>query len=189
MELKNYVKIYNDILPVKTLSNLIRYANTVNFEEAGVVANENLSTINKTIRDTNIYFLTRASDSMTDVHWTALLANVLKNAINKYFSDLKTKSEWAKILDIGILKYNEGGFYKYHIDHASQIPRTISTLFLLNNDYEGGELCFRNSDGSGEWCVKTQPNTLIVWPSNFLYPHTVKPVTKGIRYSIVGWAL
>ena len=24
---------------------------------------------------------------------------------------------------------------------------------------------------------------------NFLYPHTVKPVTKGIRYSVVAWAL
>ena len=49
MELKNYVKIYNDILPVKTLSNLIRYANTVNFEEAGVMANETMDQINKPI--------------------------------------------------------------------------------------------------------------------------------------------
>ena len=32
-------------------------------------------------------------------------------------------------------------------------------------------------------------NRMIIWPSTFLYPHTVKPVTKGTRYSVVAWAL
>jgi predicted 2-oxoglutarate/Fe(II)-dependent dioxygenase YbiX len=70
-----------------------------------------------------------------------------------------------------------------------QIPRTMSCILLLNNDYEGGNLCFRNPDGSGEWEVEVKPNRMIIWPSNFLYPHTVKPVTKGKRYSVVAWAL
>jgi predicted 2-oxoglutarate/Fe(II)-dependent dioxygenase YbiX len=60
---------------------------------------------------------------------------------------------------------------------------------ILNNDYEGGNLCFRNPDGSGEWEVEVKPNRMIIWPSTFLYPHTVKPVTKGKRYSVVAWAL
>ena len=32
------------------------------------------------------------------------------------------------------------------------------------------------------------PNRLIIWPSNFLFPHSVLPVTKGLRYSVVAWA-
>ncbi len=28
---------------------------------------------------------------------------------------------------------------------------------------------------------------MIIFPSNFLYPHQVMPVTKGERYSIVSW--
>jgi len=32
-------------------------------------------------------------------------------------------------------------------------------------------------------------NRMLIWPSNFMYPHLVKPVTKGIRYSVVSWAL
>ena len=28
---------------------------------------------------------------------------------------------------------------------------------------------------------------LIMFPSNFLYPHQVSPIKKGIRYSVVAW--
>ena len=37
--------------------------------------------------------------------------------------------------------------------------------------------------------VEKKANRMIIWPSNFLYPHSVKPVTEGIRYSVVSWAL
>jgi predicted 2-oxoglutarate/Fe(II)-dependent dioxygenase YbiX len=65
----------------------------------------------------------------------------------------------------------------------------MSCILLLNNDYEGGNLCFRNPDKSGEWEVEVKPNRMIIWPSCFMFPHTVKPVTKGTRYSVVAWAL
>ena len=61
-------------------------------------------------------------------------------------------------------------------------------IYLLNNDYEGGELCFKELKTEEESIVEKRANRLIIWPSNFIFPHTVKPVTKGIRYSIVGWA-
>jgi predicted 2-oxoglutarate/Fe(II)-dependent dioxygenase YbiX len=90
---------------------------------------------------------------------------------------------------MGILKYEQNGFYTWHTDHAAEAPRTMSCIYLLNNDYEGGNLCFRNPDGSEEWEIEVKPNRMIIWPSNFLYPHTVKSVTKGTRYSVVAWAL
>ena len=97
--------------------------------------------------------------------------------------------DWERISDINVLKYEQSGFYTWHTDHFAAIPRTMSCILLLNNDYEGGNLCFRNPDGSGEMEIEVKPNRMIIWPSNFLYPHTVKPVTKGIRYSVVAWAL
>ena len=90
---------------------------------------------------------------------------------------------------IQILKYNPGGFYKWHTDHFYDRPRTLSCILLLNNDYEGGNLCFKKPESNEGNIIETKPNRLIIWPSNFLYPHTVKPITKGIRYSIVSWAL
>jgi len=118
------------------------------------------------------------------------LYSYFNNNLKQYAFDAKILDYgYTDIFDIEILKYENKGFYTWHVDHFSKFPRTMSCILLLNNDYEGGNLCFRNPDGSGEWEVEVKPNRMIIWPSNFLYPHTVKPVTKGKRYSIVAWAL
>ena len=54
---------------------------------------------------------------------------------------------------------------------------------MLNNDYEGGGLNFKWNDEKMD--IEIKPNRLIMWPSNFMYPHCVEPITKGTRYSIV----
>ena len=40
MEIRNFIKIYDEILPWKVLSNLIRFLNTCSFEEAKVGADD-----------------------------------------------------------------------------------------------------------------------------------------------------
>ena len=59
---------------------------------------------------------------------------------------------------------------------------------MLNNDYEGGDLSFADQNNEEILKVEKQANRMIIWPSNFLFPHAVLPVTKGKRYSIVAWA-
>jgi predicted 2-oxoglutarate/Fe(II)-dependent dioxygenase YbiX len=116
--------------------------------------------------------------------------NSFKSHIKKYITDLKILHlSLEEINDISILKYEDKGFYTWHTDHFAAAPRTLSCILLLNNDYEGGNLCFRNPDGSEEWEVEVKANRMIIWPSCFMYPHTVKRVTEGTRYSIVAWAL
>jgi len=192
MEIKKFIKIYDEVLPIKVISNLIRFANKVDFEKAGVITdNQTENNIDFNTRRTFVYALNSIlSDSLSNVHWCSLLGNTFKNQIMKYHIDLNIIDFRIKAInDISILKYENTGFYTWHTDHAAEIPRTISCILLLNNDYEGGNLCFRNPDGSEEWEVDVKPNRMIIWPSNFLYPHTVKPVTKGRRYSVVAWAL
>ena len=188
MEIKKYIKVYEDVFPLKILSNMIRYLNVIEFDQGKILGD----VLNKKIRNTEIYPLSRINKKMTDVHLSAVIQFVLTNVLNKYFEDLETDAKdttWNRIIDLAFLKYVEGGFYKWHTDHCADIPRTLSAIFILNNDYEGGELCFRNPDGSGEFSIDKKANSVVIWPSNFLYPHTVKPVTKGTRFSIVGWAL
>ena len=36
MELKNFIQVYDEILPLKILSNLLRYINTVDFNKAAI---------------------------------------------------------------------------------------------------------------------------------------------------------
>ncbi len=76
-----------------------------------------------------------------------------------------------------------------HTDHHCDIPRTLSLIYLCNNDYKGGELVFHDPVDSSTHPIEVRPNRVIIWPSNSLFPHEVKEVTKGIRYSVVSWAL
>jgi hypothetical protein len=190
MEIKECVKIYDEVMPLNILSNLIRILNKVKFEDAGIIGNNKDSgKINKNIRKTKNFNFTFMQDhSLTITHWHNLLHNIFNNFVLKFKEDLKLKElPLQKINDIIGLKYENTGFYTWHTDHHGLFPRTLSCILLLNNDYEGGNLCFRNPDGSGEWEVEVKPNRLIIWPSNFMFPHSVKPVTKGVRYSIVAW--
>jgi predicted 2-oxoglutarate/Fe(II)-dependent dioxygenase YbiX len=82
-----------------------------------------------------------------------------------------------------LLKYEVGCFYTTHVDAASDISRTLSCSFTLNDEYEGGEWEFFN----GEVKLKPPKGSAIVFPSNFLYPHAITKVTSGTRYSIVTW--
>jgi len=188
MELKNFVTIYDNALPVQLIGNIIRYANKADFKKATILDPNNPENFN--VRRTHTSCLTNTGSSMTNCHWHNILYSFFKNGLDQYQKENNLLDfRYNLITDIEILKYEETGFYTWHTDHCTEIPRTMSCILLLNNDYEGGNLCFRNPDGSGEWQVDVKPNRMIIWPSNFLYPHTVKPVTKGTRYSVVAWAV
>jgi predicted 2-oxoglutarate/Fe(II)-dependent dioxygenase YbiX len=105
-----------------------------------------------------------------------------RKAIEKY----NEKFENAHIQgDSGytLLRYQEGEFYAEHTDHFLQAPRIVSCSFALNDDFEGGEFAFFNREN----VYKLPKGSAIMFPSNFLYPHEVMPVTRRVRYSIVTW--
>lgn len=95
--------------------------------------------------------------------------------------------------DIQISRYKEEDYYSWHRDGKGKQQnriRKLSMTVLLNDDYEGGEFQFANY--SEEKCnihtpVPNRRGTVIVFPSDT--EHRVKPVTKGIRYSLVAWFL
>lgn len=82
-----------------------------------------------------------------------------------------------------LLRYETGQFYMAHTDSFKDRPRAVSCSFALNDDYEGGEFAFFNR----ELVYKLKKGDALMFPSNFMYPHEVMPVTSGTRYSIVTW--
>ena len=103
-------------------------------------------------------------------------------------------------------KYKPGQYYDWHCDgwegvYEKEGPtkgkiRKLSVTVSLSNekDYEGGELefVFRNKDPYKKRNVRVckdilPKGSLVVFPS-FIW-HRVKPVTKGVRYSLVVWNL
>ncbi len=82
-----------------------------------------------------------------------------------------------------LLRYKEGQFYTTHTDSFKARPRAVSCSFILNDDYEGGEFAFFDR----ELIYNLKKGSCIMFPSNFMYPHEIMPVTSGTRYSIITW--
>jgi predicted 2-oxoglutarate/Fe(II)-dependent dioxygenase YbiX len=82
-----------------------------------------------------------------------------------------------------LLKYEVGDFYITHTDSFKGQQRAVSCSFALNDGYEGGEFAFFDR----EVVHKLKKGSCIMFPSNFMYPHEIMPVTSGTRYSIVTW--
>lgn len=82
---------------------------------------------------------------------------------------------------MNFIKYNTGQHFEEHTDHGFSYNATVSLVAYINADYEGGELYFRLQD----LMYKPEAGDLIIFPSNFMYPHKAMPVNKGTKYSIV----
>ena len=76
-----------------------------------------------------------------------------------------------------------GKLQKHIFDGERKGIPVLSIIGLLNDDYKGGELIMFN-----DYEIKLKEGDVLLFPSSFLYPHLVKPITKGIRYSLVSWS-
>lgn len=183
MQITDYIKTYDDILPLEHLSSLIQWASKQKFQPAVTVGG-----LDRNIRRAETHTLSGKHNSKTNMHWYNYLGYIFSSVLKLEYQKICSHIPKEFYLDIDILKYEETGFYSFHVDSGPTTPRELTFIFLLNNDYEGGQLCFANPATNEEiGHIEVVPNRLIIWPSNFLYPHGVKPVTKGKRFSIVAW--
>ena len=122
----------------------------------------------------------------------SVLYNPLKlcyeDVIKKY-SKIHSLFSVQRTTDFRINRYDEGGFMSSHVDnihhsHGQQYgyPQ-VSCLLYLNDDYEGGDFYVAGHKFS------PKKGSAIIFPSNFLFPHEAKVVTKGTRWSIVTWLM
>tara|TARA_R100001224_G_C3995721_1_gene140840 strand:- start:351 stop:956 length:606 start_codon:yes stop_codon:yes gene_type:complete len=105
--------------------------------------------------------------------------------------NVKFKHQFGrKLTQVDLLKYKPGGKYTIHVDHDLSSTRTLSCIINLNDEYKGGDFVFYHPVTNKEYKrIKCQKGTMIFFPSNFLFPHSIEPLTKGTRYSIVSWIL
>ena len=91
--------------------------------------------------------------------------------------------------DFRINKYGTGGFMSEHIDnihhsHGQKYGYPQATVLLfLNDDFKGGQFIV------SELQLNIKKGDAIIFPSNFMFPHEVKKVTSGTRWSIVSWLM
>lgn len=148
----------------------------------------------KKIRNSNIAWL--------DYKW-------IYKEIHPYINTANKNSGWNFQWDYSescqFTKYSKKQFYDWHQDsweepynlpndpqkHGKIRKLSVSVLLSDPNSYEGGELEFHSGnikDNKTLICNELkEKGSIVVFPS-FIW-HRVKPVTKGIRYSLVIWNL
>mgnify|MGYP003109724326 CR=1 FL=1 len=146
----------------------------------------------KKIRDSKVSFF-------KDHRWINIL-------INPYIFDANKQSQWN--FDISdnesfqFTKYDVSEHYDWHQDcfkdsfpqghEYAGLYRKLSFSLVLSDKkkYKGGDLCFSYIDNQmkkKEIKHNLEIGTLVVFPS-FVW-HKVEPITKGTRFSLVGWYL
>jgi len=130
----------------------------------------------------NTDILNNADDKRKEIDKT------LFESLQKILEELKTLHPTLNSVtdDSGydLLRYKKGDYYNSHID-AGTLPehRVLSCIIALNEDYLGGEIDMWH----GASITKLKTGSVHIFPSSFMFPHGIRPLTKGILYSIVTW--
>jgi predicted 2-oxoglutarate/Fe(II)-dependent dioxygenase YbiX len=184
-DVKDYVKIYDKCFDESFCNDSVQYLNQQTWNKHTMEDYDG----NKVEHDTELSVLSNDSSMFTE-HIT----NVIRKAVSRYIlTDFKEYEEWFagwnNYCSPRYNRYDVNTQMKLHCDHIHSlfdgknkgIP-TLSILGSLNNNYEGGEFILFN-----EYNIKLKAGQIIVFPSNFMYPHKVLPVKSGVRYTFVSW--
>jgi len=141
--------------------------------EKGSVNADSLFVIDKTLRNSNIFWVKNYSP-------IGCIAQTYINMANK---NAGWNFDLTSCEDIQIGKYEQNGKYDWHIDmsEGQKNPRKLSISILLNDSFEGGAFEFRKPGLD----VTLKKGSILVFPSYL--EHRVAPVTSGVRYSAVTW--
>lgn len=123
---------------------------------------------------------------------TQIIMPKIWNGLKSYYDHYNFSwfKNWNGYTQVRYNRYSVGQSMHLHWDGISSmfdgnrkgIP-TLTILGLINDDYGGGEFVMFDEEKEFE----IEAGEVIIFPSNFLYPHYVKTVIKGTRYSFVSW--
>ena len=205
MNLNNYYWYFTAAVPPKICDDIVKYA---------LSKKETLGTIggydNKKLSKTEIKEMKRKRNS--DLVW--LNEPWIYKEVQPYIRQANKNAGWNFQWDRSevcqFTKYKLNQYYDWHNDgwkkpydkpntpDHGKIRKLSMTLQLTDgSEYEGGELefDFRNYDpharDESKHLKKAKEilpkGSIVVFPS-FIW-HRVKPITKGVRYSLVMWNL
>ena len=153
-----------------------QWTNTISYKSRTLYGNKELDVL-QTNSLTHI-------QKLHNYTWKAIEKYILTNKVG---GDLLTG--WKGFTQIRYNRYQEGQKMAKHHDHIHDIfdgnikgIPMLSIVGVFNDNYEGGEFIMFE-----DYEIKFKAGDILIFPSVFLYPHLVKPVKKGIRYSFVSW--
>jgi predicted 2-oxoglutarate/Fe(II)-dependent dioxygenase YbiX len=185
--LSDFIEIYKEVIPKHTCDDII-------------VETESHSWLKHTWYDlTKNSFESEENNELDVLEATEdvykklyiFIEESVKDYNKKYsYSSKKTTTIVNKLSSIRLNRYSVNQMMHQHHDHIHAlfdgkekgIP-VLSIVCNLNDNYTGGELYFWKN-----YFTDLNQGDIVIFPSNFMYPHGVKKITDGVRYSAVAWA-
>lgn len=186
MNVKDYVKIYDGFLDKDLCEKAVEELQTANWQMHSFY-NPSTGGYEQYDKELSISYLdTATAKTIQDKMWFALDQYIR----NDFQIMAKWYNSWSGYSRIRFNRYNVDTRMELHCDHIHSmfdgqrkgVP-VLSILGSLNDDYEGGDLIMWESEK-----IHLKGGSIMVFPSNFMYPHRVDEVTSGTRYSYVSWA-
>jgi PKHD-type hydroxylase len=183
-EKQNFDSIFwMDVFNEDECNKIIEYSKQLNIQSALVGKDLESLQSDTSVRKSEICFIKPEETS----HWIYRKCTDAVNKINQQY--FQYDLDFIEVLQFGIYDSTYEGFYEQHIDcnpitHPNG-RRKLSFSIQLNDptEYTGGDLQIYLSR-IPTICEKKIGRSYF-FPSHTL--HEVTPVTKGIRYSLVGW--
>ena len=182
-ELMHYAKLYRGVVSDEICAKTVSEMDTLEFKEH-TFYNANTGEYKPRSGSQEL------SMSWGNVSTKKTLNDIVDDTAYKYVQDLNMPwfDKYQGYSHVRFNKYAENKKMALHADHIHSmfdgerkgIP-ILSVLGVLNDDYEGGEFVLIDEK------IDLSKGDIIVFPSNFMYPHKVEPVTKGTRYSYISW--
>jgi len=180
------IVLYKDVVKDLNYLKSLIMSRDLNWKKAKVLSTSKNPNVDKNIRNTDIVKVpfykngpikeTTIKDKISN-YTTLSLSNCLLDYYKRYKTHPESQYEYS------LLRYEKGQKFDEHVDNYSSIPRSISLIYFLNDDYKGGEIDFPILGLN----IKPIANSAIIFPSNYIYRHSIKEVISGTRYSIVTW--
>ena len=183
-KLDDYIRVYEGALPYNICDDILNeYVTTDDWSPAMTGGG-----LDQNARNCDVIGTSHRNIMDKNFNYRKMLDEKIYNCVNTYMQKYESECATEGLCisqDTGyeLLRYREGQFYVQHTDHFKQNPRVLSCSICLNDDYEGGEFAFFDRT------IKFKPKkgSVIMFPSNFMFPHEVMPVVAGNRYAIITW--
>ena len=180
----DYVVINRGAIPEELRQQVLDKINQTQWEKHRYhnIKGDDLQTLNPDNEELDINYNTAGN----------VLINLIEKCIFEYMKIVPPAGKYGVISNFTTPRFNRyesGQRMKPHVDHIRTIfdgekkgIPVYTVLGLLNDEFEGGEFLMWEDEK-----IDLQAGDILIFPSNFMFPHHVEPVKYGKRYSFVSW--
>ena len=121
--------------------------------------------------------------SLMEVYWKTIYKYIAEDIKYDWFTS------WQGFDHLKFLQYTPNTEMRNHCDHIHSmfdgqkkgVP-ILTVIGQLNNDFSGGDFTMFDNES-----IKLDKGDILIFPSSFMFPHTVQKITEGVRYSASTW--